>query len=96
MPALARGRMSSNASTVVIDKRAAPQPPLKMPERTRMLAPNPIVHDSASLLGDVRMLLSSWPGLIDYPERLAAFCGVDEHAVQAVLEALEVEGELLS
>lgn len=61
-----------------------------------MLAPNHIVPDSACLLADVRMLLSPSPGLVDYPERLAVLLGVNERDVQAVLEALQVEGEVFA
>jgi hypothetical protein len=61
-----------------------------------MLAPTPIVHDPPSLLGDVRGLLHVWPQLVAYPSRLAALLRVDEHAVQQALEALEVDGEVLS
>jgi hypothetical protein len=50
----------SNLSIVVKDKRAAPKPPPKMPERTRMLAPKPIVHDSG-LLPAIRELYSRLP-----------------------------------
>jgi biotin operon repressor len=60
-----------------------------------MLAPNPILHDSGCLLADVRMLLDLWPGLVNCPERLAALLGASERDVWAVLEALEVEGEVL-
>jgi hypothetical protein len=59
------------------------------------LAPTPILHDQASLLADVRVLLSQWPILADRPERVAARLQADEHAIRTVLEALEIEGELL-
>ena len=59
-----------------------------------MLAPTPTVHDT--VLADVRGLLHIWPQLVAYPSRLAALLRVDEHAVQHALEALEVEGEVLS
>jgi hypothetical protein len=85
-----------NASTVVGSKRAAPKPPPKIRERIKMLGPTLILHDAACLLADIRLLLSRWPGLVDYPERLAALLGADEHDVRAVLEALKVEGEVLS
>jgi len=62
--------------------------------RIKMLAPTPIVHDT--VLADVRGLLHIWPQLVAYPSRLAALLRVDEHAVQHALEALEVEGEVLS
>ncbi len=62
----------------------------------RMLAPNPIVHDPPSLLGDVRQELSLRPVLANYPARLATRLGVDEQAVRICLEALEVEGKVLA
>jgi hypothetical protein len=61
-----------------------------------MLAPNPIVHDPPSLLGDVRQELSLRPVLANYPARLATRLGVDEQAVRICLEALEVEGKVLA
>ena len=61
-----------------------------------MLAPIPILHDPTCLVGEVRGLLSLSPTLVDYPERIAARLGADEYDVRAVLEALEVEGEVLS
>ena len=48
------------------------------------------------LLPDVRFLLSWHPELADYPEHVAAELKVEEQAVQACLEALEVEGEVLA
>jgi hypothetical protein len=65
-----------------------------MPERIKMLAPTPIVHET--VLADVRGLLHVWPQLVAYLGRLAALLGVDEYAVHDALEALEVEGEVLS
>jgi len=65
-----------------------------MPERIKMLAPAPIVHDS--VLADVRGLLHVWPLLVAFPERLAALLGVDEYAVRRALEALQVEDEVLA
>ncbi len=61
-----------------------------------MLAPAPILHDTPSLLGDVRLALSLHPGLAVYPWRLAAHLEADEAAVRACLEALTVEGEVLA
>ena len=61
-----------------------------------MLAPTPIVHDSVYLLGEVRVLLSLCPPIVDYPERIATLLGADEYDVRAVLEALKVEGEVLA
>lgn len=62
-----------------------------------MLAPTPILHDPAAcLLADVRALLSSRRELVDYPERLTTLLDADVFAVVVVLEALEVEGEILS
>jgi hypothetical protein len=77
-------------------KRRPPKAAPTMPERIKMLAPTPIVHDPPSLLGNVRGLLHVWPQLVAYPGRLAALLGVDEYAVHDALEALEVEGEVLS
>jgi hypothetical protein len=77
-------------------KRRPPKAAPKMPERIRMLAPNPIVHDPPSLLGDVRQELSLRPFLADYPARLAERLEAEEQAVRACLEALEVEGEVLA
>jgi hypothetical protein len=59
-----------------------------------MLAPTPILHES--VLPDVRGLLHVWPQLVAYPGRLAALLQVDEDAVHDALEALEIEGEVLS
>jgi hypothetical protein len=75
-------------------KRRLPKTAPTMPERIKMLAPTPIVHET--VLADVRGLLHVWPQLVAYPSRLAALLGVDEHAVQHALEALEVDGEVLS
>jgi hypothetical protein len=77
-------------------KRAVPQPPPKMRERIKMLAPTHILHDSGHLLGDVRSLLSVHPALLDYPRRIATLLGVSEVEVLFVLEALRVEGEVLA
>jgi hypothetical protein len=61
-----------------------------------MLAPNPIVHDSASLLANVRMLLSTSPGLADYSERLSELLGADERDVRVVLDVLNaLDAEVL-
>jgi hypothetical protein len=65
-----------------------------MPERIRMLAPTPIVHDLPILLGDVRQALSLRPALADHPRRLAEYLEADERAVWECLEALYVEGFL--
>jgi hypothetical protein len=75
-------------------KRRLPKTAPTMPERIKMLAPTPIVHET--VLADVRGLLHVWPQLVAYPSRLAALIGVDEHAVHDALEALEVDGEVLS
>jgi hypothetical protein len=61
-----------------------------------MLAPNRIVHDPRSLLGDVRQELSLRPALADYPAGLAERLEAEEQAVWVCLEALEVEGEVLA
>jgi hypothetical protein len=39
--------------------------------------------------------LSPWPPLVDHPERIASLLEAEEDEVRAVLEALEVEGEVL-
>ena len=59
------------------------------------LAPPQIVHADVCLLADVRMLLSRAPEVADCPERLAALLGAAEYDIRAVLEALEVEGQVL-
>ena len=62
-----------------------------------MLAPNPIVHDPPSLLGDVRQELSLRPSLADYPAGLAEQLEAEEQAVYACLAALRDErGEVLA
>ncbi len=66
-----------------------------MPERIKMLAPTPIVHDPPTLLGDVRQALSLRPELAEHPQRLAAHLGADEQAVLMCLDALRAEGEVL-
>jgi hypothetical protein len=66
-----------------------------MPERIKMLAPNTIVHDPPSQLGDVRQALSLRPALADFPARLAEHLEADEWAVRACLEAHLVEDEVL-
>ena len=67
-----------------------------MPERIKMLAPTPIVHDQPSLLGDVRQALSLRPAWADFPARLAEHLEADEQAVGTCLEALTVEDEVLA
>ena len=57
-----------------------------------MLAPNTIVHDPPSLLGDVRQALSMWPALADFPARIAERLEADERAVRECLEVLYLEG----
>jgi hypothetical protein len=59
-----------------------------------MLAPNRIVHDPPSLLGDVRQELSLRSFLADYPAGLAEQLEAEEQAVRVCLEALEVEGKV--
>ncbi len=61
-----------------------------------MLAPTRIVHNSPSLLGDVRQALSLRPELADYPRHLAEHLEADESAVRACLEALTIEDEVLT
>jgi len=75
-------------------KRRPPKAAPTMPGRIKMLAPTHIVHET--VLADVRGLLHVWPQLVAYPGRLAALLEVDEYAVHDALEALEVEGEVLS
>ncbi|MBA3491749.1 MAG: hypothetical protein H0T55_06675 [Rubrobacteraceae bacterium] len=70
--------------------KAAP----KMPERIKMLAPTPIVHDPPSLLGDVRQALSLRPALAGYPARLAEYLEAEVRAVRECLEVLYLEGRL--
>jgi hypothetical protein len=83
-------------SSVTTRKRApAPEPPTT-PERTRMLASIPIVHEPHCLLADVRQELSARPVLADYPRRLAVLLKADEHDVVTILEALKVEGGVLA
>jgi hypothetical protein len=77
-------------------KRRPPKAAPTMPERIKMLAPTPIVHDPPSLLGDVRQALSLRPALADFPARLAEHLEADERAVRTCLEALTVEGEVLA
>jgi hypothetical protein len=77
-------------------KRRLPKAAPTMPERIKMLAPTPIVHDPPSLLGDVRQALSLRPALADFPTRLAEHLEADEWAVRACLEALTVEDEVLA
>jgi hypothetical protein len=67
-----------------------------MPERIKMLAPTPIVHDPPTLLGDVRQALSLRPALAVFPARLAEHLEADERDVSACLEALLVEDEVLA
>ncbi len=61
-----------------------------------MLAPNPIVQNPSCLLADIRMLLSPWPELVDYPECLAVLLDTDERDVRAALETLDtLDAEVL-
>jgi hypothetical protein len=71
--------------------RAAPT----MPERIKMLAPTPILHDPPYLIGDVRQAISLRPSLADYPRRLAEYLEVEEQPVRDYLAALRFEGEVL-
>jgi hypothetical protein len=80
--------------TVIARKRRPPKAAPTMPERIKMLAPTLIVHDSPTLLGDVRQALSLRPALADYPTRLAEHLGADEQTVRVCLEALYLEGSL--
>ncbi len=61
-----------------------------------MIAPSRIIHDPPCLLADVRQALSIRPTFADYPERLAALLGADDHDVVIVLEVLQVEDEVLA
>jgi hypothetical protein len=65
-----------------------------MPERIKMLAPTPIVHDPPTLLADVRLVLSERPVLAKFPTRLAEHLEADERTVRACLEALIIEDEV--
>jgi hypothetical protein len=65
-----------------------------MPERIKMLAPTPIVHDPSNLLGDMRQALSLRPALAEFPARLAEHLDADERAIRACLEALLIEDEV--
>ena len=56
-----------------------------------MLAPALIVHDSPSLLGDVRQALSLHPALADYPARLAEHLEADEQARSGYSLAQQIE-----
>jgi hypothetical protein len=59
-----------------------------------MLAPIPILHNPAALLGDVRMVLNLRPALADFPVRLAEYLEADEPAVRECLDVLYLEGWL--
>jgi hypothetical protein len=61
-----------------------------------MLAPTPIVHDPPSLLGDVRQALSLRPELAAYPRRLVEHLEAEEQPVRECLDALRIEGEVLT
>lgn len=61
-----------------------------------MLASTPIVHNPPCLLADVRQVLSVRPILANYPGRLATLLEADEHDVVLVLEALQVDDEVLA
>ena len=65
-----------------------------MPERIKMLAPTPIVHDPPTLLGDMRLVLSLRPTLAEFPARLAEHLEADERTVRACLEVLIIEDEV--
>jgi hypothetical protein len=65
-----------------------------MPERIKMLAPTPIVHDPPTLLADVRLVLSLRPVLAEFPARLAEHLEADERTVRVCLEALIIEDEV--
>ena len=59
--------------------------------------PSRIIADSLEVLPMLRDLFSQHPGLQDRdPHELAAMLGTREAAVQAALEALSVEGEVLA
>lgn len=65
-------------------------------ERSKMLAPNPILHDPPDLLGNVRAVLSLRPNLEDYPRRLAEYLSAEEWIVRECLETIRDErGEVL-
>jgi hypothetical protein len=58
-----------------------------------MIAPLQIIPEPDLLPGG-RLLLSWYPELAGYPERLAEELEVEEHDVRACLEVLELEGWL--
>jgi hypothetical protein len=89
-------RLSIASFSTVTKAKWQPKAAPTMPERIKMLAPTAIVHDPPSLLGDVRQALSLRPALTDFPARLAEHLEADERAVRACLEALLVEGEVLT
>jgi hypothetical protein len=60
-----------------------------------MIAPHRSILEP-DLLPDVRLLLSWYPELAGRPERLAAELEVEENSIRASLEALRVEGAVLS
>ncbi len=61
-----------------------------------MLASTPIVHNPPCLPADVRQVLSVRPILANYPGRLATLLEADEDDVVLVLEALQVDDEVLA
>ncbi len=60
-----------------------------------MLAPEPILHDQPSPLGDVRQALSLRPALADYSAKLAKHLEGEEQEVRECLAVLRVEDEVL-
>src|SRR5215216_1578139 len=89
-----RSRLFTGSCLIVVQrKRRPPKAAPTMPERIKMLAPTPIVHDPSTLLGDVRQALSLRPALTDFPARLAEHLEADERVLRTCLEALTVEGE---
>jgi hypothetical protein len=92
----------STASFSTVHKKEAVSPTRAAPTTLKKglwmtLAPASLYrNDPPSLLADVRGLLHARPQIVHYPERLAVLLGVDEYAVRDVLEALEIENEVLA
>jgi hypothetical protein len=97
--------MSSNASICVQEKRAAQQPPPTTRKDMRMIAPQKIITDESELLPALRELFSQHPTATrSGPETLARLLWVLRYLpyrplvfeVEAALEVLSIEGEVLA
>jgi hypothetical protein len=88
--------MYSGTSSIAMQTKRRPldKAAPTMPERIKMLAPTPIVHDPPTLLADVRLILSLRPVLAEFPARLAEHLEAEERAVRVCLEALMIEDEV--